>query len=381
METDVLVVGAGPFGLALSAHLSDLGVRHVVAGRSMSFWREHMPRGMFLRSGLDWHLDTAGAATFNAFMQQSGQGDADASVLPLTCDAYLDYVEWFTRERGVQVTPFEVEELDVDDNGRFTASGSEGTISAANVVVATGFRDFAFRPPELEAMLPEGCSGHTCDVVDFERFRDQRVLIVGGRQSAFESAALLAEAGASRVDIVYRHETPQFTESDWTWVDALMERTETEPGWYRDLSEEDRRELNGRFWAEGRLKLEPWLARRLESDSIRTWPRDEVIAACEEAGGLRLSLKGGVELQTDFVLLATGYRADLSRLAFMAPSLLERIETRNGSPALDTSLQCNVPGLYFTSMAATQDFGPFFAFTVSARCSAKLIGQSLLGRV
>ncbi len=262
------------------------------------------------------------------------------------------------------------------------ATAGEDRILARAVVIATGFRDYASIPPELAAMLPAGSFGHTCDVVDFEPFHDRRVLIVGGRQSAFESAALLAEAGARSVDVVYRHDTPTFTASDWSWVDPLMQRTESDPTWYRRLTDDERKELNARFWAEGRLKLEPWLAPRIANENVHLWPNDEIAGAAPVAGGgLAVELKSGARVDADFVLFATGYRVDIARLPFLAASgLLDRVESRNGSPVLDGALQSSLPGLYFTSIAAALDFGPFFAFTVSARCSSRLIGDSLLRR-
>lgn len=374
-ETEVLIVGAGPFGLSLAAQLDELGIDHVIAGRPMSFWRDHMPAGMLLRSGLDWHLDAAGEATLTAFVREAGLSEDEA--MPLSRDRYLEYVEWFADRKGLHVTPFEVASLERRDEGRFVAHGADGAITANAVAIATGFRDFANVPQDTVSLLPAGASGHTCDVVDFAALRDKRVLIVGGRQSAFESAALLREAGARAVDVVYRHDTPAFMASDWSWVDPLMQRTEYEPGWYRRLSDDARRDLNAAFWAEGRLKLEPWLTPRLDVPNVRIWPRDEIVAATAAADdALHVALRSGARLESDFVLFATGYRVDLSRVAFLAP-LLGAIETRNGVPVLDESLQSSVPGLYFTSMAATQDFGPFFAFTVSVRCSSRLLGQSL----
>jgi hypothetical protein len=53
--------------------------------------------------------------------------------------------------------------------------------------------------------------------------------------------------------------------------------------------------------------------------------------------------------------------------------LLGDLATRNGFPVLDDRLQTSVPGLFVTSLAATQDFGSFFGFTVSARTAALLI--------
>ena len=65
--TDVLVIGAGPYGLSAAHAARRLGLSVTVLGRPMSFWREHMPAGMYLRSGPDWHLDVAHELTFEAF--------------------------------------------------------------------------------------------------------------------------------------------------------------------------------------------------------------------------------------------------------------------------------------------------------------------------
>jgi 2-polyprenyl-6-methoxyphenol hydroxylase-like FAD-dependent oxidoreductase len=55
--TDLLIIGAGPFGLAMAAWARCEGLDHRVVGRPMAFWREHMPAGMTLRPGRGWHLD------------------------------------------------------------------------------------------------------------------------------------------------------------------------------------------------------------------------------------------------------------------------------------------------------------------------------------
>jgi hypothetical protein len=62
-------------------------------------------------------------------------------------------------------------------------------------------------------------------------------------------------------------------------------------------------------------------------------------------------------------------------------NLLEQLQMDEGAPVLDEQLQSSVPGLFMTSMLATRDFGPFFAFTVSVRTSAKLIGRALTSGV
>src|SRR2546426_11869698 len=47
---DVVVVGAGPYGLSVAAHLRGRGLKTAVFGRTLGMWREHMPKGVRLRS-------------------------------------------------------------------------------------------------------------------------------------------------------------------------------------------------------------------------------------------------------------------------------------------------------------------------------------------
>ena len=93
-----------------------------------------------------------------------------------------------------------------------------------------------------------------------------------------------------------------------------------------------------------------------------------------------MTLDTGARLRADQVVLATGYKVDIPRVPFLARgNLLRQVQTRDGFPVLDAYFQSSVPGLYFTSLCAAQDGGPFFAFTVGARASAVVIGSALRG--
>jgi thioredoxin reductase len=138
---------------------------------------------------------------------------------------------------------------------------------------------------------------------------------VGGRQSAFEWAALLAEEGAEEVHVVHRHDPPAFETSDWSFTDELMGLTAEVPGWFRNLPTPKRKVIAGRFRAEGRLKLEPWLTPRLEKPSIHRLPPASVVG-CEESsnGDIEVELTNGTRLSVDHVVLATGYKPDMKRV-------------------------------------------------------------------
>jgi cation diffusion facilitator CzcD-associated flavoprotein CzcO len=377
---ELLIVGAGPFGLSMAAQAQQDGVDYLVVGKPMDFWRSQMPAGMFLRSACDWHLDPTGIHTIEAFLATRGQTPAD--VEPLSLDFYLDYARWFQEQKGLKIEPVFVDRLDRID-GAFRAQMENGeTIAAVNVVLALGFGNFAHIPSDLAALLPAGRYAHSKDLVDFAPLAGKRVLIIGGRQSAFESAALLREAGAAHVHICYRHPTPRFEPSDWGRANRIVAGLADNPTWFRDLSDEGKADINHWFWTEGRLKLEPWLWPRLDHPEISLWPENQ-LAGCEARadGALEIRLESGASFPVDQVLFATGYKVEMGRVPLLATgNLLAELATVNGHPRLDEHMQTNIPGLFVTSMAAVQDFGLFFAFTISARLSAHLMGRGIQQR-
>ena len=366
--------------MATAAYARSAGIEYLIVGIPMDFWQTHMPDGMLLRSGCDWHLDPLNLHTIEAFLQARGLVPGD--VEPLSIELYREYASWFQRAKRLEPIPQLVRRLDWTPDGadHFSARLEDGrTVAARDVVVAIGFEYFKNLPDDLVALLPQGRYSHTCDLVDFEALAGRTCLIIGGRQSAFEWAALIAEAGAAAVHICHRHETPRFTESDWRWVDPLLERIEREPDWFRGLSSPEREVIDRRFWVEGRLKLEPWLHPRIQGAPVTLWSNSHVVACRTTPDGyLLVSLDGGQTLTVDHVILATGYDVDVARVPFLAAgNTLDNLESRDGHPVLSGEFQSSLPGLYITSMMATRDHGSFLAFTVSVRASARMIVRAI----
>ena len=381
---ELLVIGAGPYGLAVAAEAQRRGVSTTVVGEPMRFWREHMPDGMLLRSGPEWHLDAAGVHTLESF--------ADPVSGPIPVETFIAYADWFSAQNNLVPLRRRVERLTKEDGsvaagrdggpsagagssaghdrgGRFVARLDDGSsLVADRVVAAPGIASFAVEPPFVSALRPEQWS-HTVSTVDFAGLRGRRVLIVGGRQSAFEWAALLEEAGAERVDVVYRHDTPSLTESDWSFVDELLAATRRTRGWFRSLPAPEREAIAKRFWQVGRLQLEPWLAPRIAAAHLH--PRTE-IASLNGDGAISARLTDGSTIEADHLLLATGYKPDMRRVPY-----LPEIELADGFPVLDPDFQTSVPGLYIPGFPSTRDFGPCFGFVAGATTTATIIGDAL----
>lgn len=376
--TPLLVIGAGPYALSTAALAREHGIDTVVVGRPMGFWRQHMPAGMLLRSGPDWHLDASGVHTLEAYLEERAIDPAEVDPLPLAL--FLDYAEWFRQAKGIQVLEDRVVDL-AKPGDRFEAVlGSGARIAADAVVAAPGIRHFT-NVPAWAGSVPVGRAAHTCDLVRFEDLSGARVLIVGGRQSAYEWAALLDEHGAARIDLVHRHDVPRFERVSWKFVDPYMESTMRVPGWWRSLPTAEQDAITKRFWEVGRLTLEYWLTPRLAGQGIHRWPGTEVLQA-EPAGAdgaLRVRLSNGDDLAVDRVIFASGYRADLARVPYLA-GVLDRIKVTDGFPVLDEAFGASLARLYLPGFVATRDFGPFFGFVKGTSAAAALIVGDLLAQ-
>lgn len=376
-QVQLLVIGAGPYALSIAALARERGIGSVVLGRPMGFWRDNMPGGMFLRSGPDWHLDGAAVHTLEAYLEDRGirPGEVD----PIPVGVFLDYAAWFERAKGIEVREEFVDTL-VKANGRFEATLRSGErIRADAVVAAPGIRHYA-SVPGWASSLPPGLAAHTCDLVRFDDMAGARVLIIGGRQSAYEWAALIREHGAARIDIVHRHDIPRFERVSWKFVDAHVEQTLAVRGYWRNLPKSGQDAIARRFWEVGRLTLEYWLTPRLARDGIHRWPGTEVVEVIPAGDDeLRVLLSNSTALAVDRVVFGSGYRAELTKVPYLA-GVLKHVTVSNGFPVLDEAFQTSLDGLYVTGFSATQDFGPFFGFVKGSPAAATLIVRDLLSR-
>jgi cation diffusion facilitator CzcD-associated flavoprotein CzcO len=87
---DVAIVGAGPYGLSVAAHLRGAGVSYRQFGLPMHLWRDAMPRGMFLKSqGFASNLsDPERSHTLEAFCAKTGRPYASYG-LPVALDTFV----------------------------------------------------------------------------------------------------------------------------------------------------------------------------------------------------------------------------------------------------------------------------------------------------
>ena len=391
-SVDVAIVGAGPYGLSLAAHLSATGVSYRHLGLPMRLWRAAMPRGMYLKSqGFASSLsDPAGTHTLEAFCQAAGHPYRRYG-LPVALDTFIGYGQWFQSELDLAVDEVAVTEV-VSRRADFELTLADGDrFAARRVVVAIGVEHFAHLPGPFAA-LPASVCGHSSALTESAAFRGKDVVVVGAGQSALESAALLHESGA-RVQVLARKPAIAWNGPPLDPDRPLLRRLrEPEAGlgsgwstWFYSGHPELFRRLPRRTRVyRARRALGPagacWLRDRVEGAfPVRTG--HVVTSAAALDGQVRLGVSGAGaadrELTADYVVAATGYRIDLRRAGFLPNAILSSLRTVAGSAAVGGDYQSSVPGLYFIGPSVAPTMGPVMRFVFGAGHAAATVGRQL----
>lgn len=380
-RTHVAIVGAGPYGLSIAAHLQAAGIDFRIFGATMQFWKD-MPAGMLLRSGVDGsHLpDPQRRYTLHDYAAATGQTLPER--VPIA--EFTRYGEWFQQHAVPNVDPRFVASVTKHD-GPFRLTLSDGdTLRADRVVVAAGLTGCARRPAIFKDLPASGVT-HTFDERDFSCYAGRAIAVVGGGQSALECAVLMNEAGA-KVEVISRGEKVNWLsqssktfsrDSGWlgrvlyppgavgpigiNWIVQL-------PGLYRSLPESARRKVFDRA-------LRPagagWVKER--SEGI-TFSSGAGVERAEMRGDrVHLTLTNGEERTIDHVVLGTGYQLDIRRYGFLDEPLLQRVSTFQGHPYLSAGFESTEPGLHFVGAAADMSFGPLMRSVAGTGYTARAV--------
>ena len=392
MDLDTAIVGAGPYGLSIAAHLRAAGHSYHIFGSPMESWRTFMPEGMILKSepfaSNLW--DPNRRLTFACYCRTQHIPYEPVGE-PLSLDLFLKYAEWFRQETREEPEEIAVLRIHRKENRGFTLDLADGRqVSSLRVVLATGHMAYSAMPPELAA-IPAPIVVHSSRMARVAHYADRDVTVVGAGQSALETAAILYEIGA-RVRVIVRENHLEWW-SEPTRSRSLLRRLRypdaaVARGWehlaiaelprvFRHFAPEKRHAYvadaygpGGAWWlksrVDGRIEV------RLETRIVEASQADEQVR-------LRLnSPSGTADLLTDHVIAATGFKVDIDRLEYLDPALKRGIAREAGGiPALSANFESSIPGLYFVGVTSAPVFGPIMRFMYGAKHAAPLVTRGL----
>jgi cation diffusion facilitator CzcD-associated flavoprotein CzcO len=309
----VVVIGAGPAGLASAAALRRRGIVAQVLDRADavgSSWRARYDR-LRLNSSRPFSKLPMGRFARGTAMFPSRQ-------------EVVDYLERYTRRHQLDVR-LGVHVERVSRNGGWVVETSAGEMRAEHVIVATGFDHTPFVPQWPGRERYHGKLMHAAEYRNPEPFDGGDVLVVGPGCSGMEIAYDLAEGGARRVRLAVRTAPNMIVRAPAgpLFANALMKlpprRADAVMRFIRRREIGDLDEFGlpvpeeGVFSRLRRLNVAPAIVDLEVVEAIRD-RRIEIVGAVEGLDETGVELAGGVRIEPDAVIAATGYRTGLDPL-------------------------------------------------------------------
>jgi cation diffusion facilitator CzcD-associated flavoprotein CzcO len=388
----VCIIGAGPYGLAIAAHLKFVGVNFRIFGSPMRRWLSQMPKSMFLKSeGCASSLpDPAGRHNLAQYCRSESFPFSEYGA-PVSREIFASYALSFQQKLVPNVEDVLVSAVSKTREGFNLNLSNEETVQSSYVIVATGL-DYMARVPEQLRRLPADLWSHSADHFDFSQFKGKDVAVIGGGQSALETAAILRQEGAA-VTLLVREPTIA-----WNRIPSTARRPI-----YKRLRRPRTRLGEGlKLWIyDNAPLLFHSLPEQLRLSQVRAslgpagawWLKDQVVGempvllghqlcaaeASSERVELRFSDQNGQPkvLIADHVIAATGYRFDFQNLPFLGQNLKSQIQHEEKMPRLSSNFESTIAGLYFTGLASANSFGPVMRFLAGTGYTARRISTHI----
>jgi thioredoxin reductase len=391
-SVDTVIIGAGPYGLSLAAHLQGT---FRIFGKPMNAWRSQMPKGMSLKSdGFASNLfDPKGHFTLERFCAE--RKIPYGRRVPVPLDVFVDYGMAFQQQLVPMVEDKAVTGLSRQPGGFGLILSDGERVTCRNVVVAVGISDFSHIPPVL-ANLPSDLVSHSSCHHELDGFRGRHVAVIGAGSSATDLAILLHESGA-KVELIARGATipfggePESDKAPSKWQRLRYPPSGLGPGW-RSKFASDAPGLFRFLPQDVRLKIvrtslgprSAWFMkdRLIGKVEIKT---DSSVQQAERQGDqvrLVLRTKAGAVRETtvDHVIASTGYKIDLNKLAFLDKDVIRSLTMVENTPVLSRRFETSLPGLYFIGVTAANSFGPVMRFVYGAGYAARAVSAGISGR-
>ena len=223
--------------------------------------------------------------------------------------------------------------------------------------------------------------------LEVRRFAGKRVVVIGGGQSALESAALVHEAGA-QVEVIVRQD-----HLNWIGMHSWLHHMGPISSMLYSSHDVGPLGISRLVAYPNLVSLIPLTLRdRIRTRAVRPagsrWLPDRLAAvkittgrgvsqATTSGDAVVLKLDDGSERHVDHVVLGTGYEVDISKYDFLPQELARDIKQLDGYPKLASGFRSSIPGLHFIGATAARSFGPLLYFVAGTEFASRELVSGL----
>lgn len=318
-KTDIVIIGAGPIGLACGIEAKKNGLSYVI-----------IEKGALVNSLYNYPLNM----TFFSTSERLEIGNVPFMTVnskPTRTEA-LEYYRRVSSQWGLNVKLFEAVENIKSEEDKYTVKTSKSEYRAKNVIISTGFYDI----PLLMDVPGEDLPKVTHYYKDPNFYAFQKVVVVGASNSAVDAAMETWRKGAD-VTIVVRDK-------------EIGQRV--------------------KYW------VKPDIENRIKEGSIKAYFSSSIDAISEDSVSINTP-EGNVRLENDWVIAMTGYQPNLSFLEKVGINLSK--DTIRKPEYNESSMETNLPNVYLAGVVCG-GMNTHSLFIENSRVHAEQIVRAILNK-
>lgn len=361
MKTNVLIIGAGPYGISLFNELTRQKTSCIMVGIPFSLWMNHMIGGLHLRSNI------LASEIYSVDDRFSWKNYFNALDLNLNVDKrmripvrwFQHYAKWVLQQLPDKLIEEKIIHLE-KRHSKFLATTQSGiNIEADKVVVATGIGGHAFIPNELK-IFSKDCVVHSYQTKLYEYNKNKNILIIGAGQSAADTLIALSPHNkmtwVHRDSVVYYHEPLNIPQFLFNIIHRLT------PVFY--YFPKTVHQLFGKKFTSP--TIDPIVKNQITNSNVSELQLSIPDLKLEEVK--RKIVSHSLNSTFDQVIACTGYHFQLKTFGFFESALRDKIKVnRHSIPILNWHYETSVPGLYMIGGISEASHGPAARFMMGCR--------------
>jgi cation diffusion facilitator CzcD-associated flavoprotein CzcO len=353
--TNVLVIGAGPYGLSVASYLGFLQMDYRVVGSPMAFWRSHMFDDQLLRSTLEHTCPSNpdGLTLLSNWVATHVHSIERRPLATLYPNEFRDFMAYFIQYYEIPVIQDHVESVVELDEGFLVRLKGGKVIQAHNVVMALGLTSMENRPTWATDTSRQIGAQHSAHVGG-QDWRNKRVLVTGAGQSAAEIALKAIKGGAKSVDMVFRAGNLVFNSMHSEFTAERKRRLFRVKHAFLYSDSEFR---NSNIYKILPVSIEPHLQSALQENVCLRASSEVKQLHYDGRGEIRADYCDGSQRMYDHVICATGYKPSISGLPLKLDTR-EQLKLLGTLPDLSECAESSRANLFFLGSWAASRFGP-----------------------